>query len=124
MHWWALSGYGYIPDDTRLWTHIWRIALNGHGPDAQLQAVHLTSFMLPGSVSTTSYRSASLYSDRYARAFIQAGLGACVEIYDWTASNLQEHNKITINERCVSDVFDVLRMGLTFISGSFTPFEP
>ncbi|KAF7983435.1 hypothetical protein HWV62_21691 [Athelia sp. TMB] len=94
-----LPGYGYIPDDTPLWTHIWRVALNGHGTDAQLQAVHLKTFMLPGSVSTSSHRSASLYSNRYARAFI-SDFGRCVEVYDWTASNLQQHHKITINESC------------------------
>ncbi|KAF7984644.1 hypothetical protein HWV62_12883 [Athelia sp. TMB] len=93
-----LLGYGYFPEDPSLWAHVWRVTLNGHGVDAQLQAVHLTSFKPPGTVS--SFRSASLYGDRYARGVIYVGVGACVEIYDWTASNLQEHRKTVIRERC------------------------
>ncbi|KAF7984646.1 hypothetical protein HWV62_12887 [Athelia sp. TMB] len=93
-----LLGYGYFPEEPPLWTHIWRVTLNGHGADAHLQPVHLTSFTPPGIL--TSYSSASLCGGRYARGLIYAEVGTCVEIYDWTASNLQEHRKAVINERC------------------------
>ncbi|KAF7983436.1 hypothetical protein HWV62_21693 [Athelia sp. TMB] len=93
-----LPGYDYIPEDPPLWTHIWRVTLNGHGTGAQLQAMHLMSFTPPGDLS--AFRSASLYGDRYTRGLIYPGVGPCVEIYDWTASSSKEHRKTVISERC------------------------
>lgn len=79
--------------------------LKGHGADAHLEATHLTSFTTARSLMC---KNVSLYGLRYARAVIYADLGQCVEIFDWSASNLQELRKTAINEPCVGAVIDGL----------------
>ncbi|KAF7984636.1 hypothetical protein HWV62_12867 [Athelia sp. TMB] len=68
-------------ENTPLRVHIWRVALEGHCANAQLQAVHLTSF-------TT------------ARAVVYK-IHDCVEVYDWSASSIQEHRKAVLYAWCV-----------------------
>lgn len=68
---------------------------------------------------------ASFLSHLYARAFVYANLGNCIEVYDWSKSSLREHHKIAIyNDECVSGVVDDREMSLTVISGLFTTFKP
>ncbi|KZP09878.1 hypothetical protein FIBSPDRAFT_900123 [Athelia psychrophila] len=87
------------PENTPFWTHIWRVALNGHGADAELRAVHLTSFTTPGDIYCMD---ASLHGHLYAKAFTCTSLGSCVEVYDWSTSSLREHRKAVMhnNDRC------------------------
>ncbi|KZP15272.1 hypothetical protein FIBSPDRAFT_85036 [Athelia psychrophila] len=77
-------------DEPPWWTNFWQVKMHGCGSDAELRAIHLTSFTTP---SLFRGMVACLSGQHYARSFRSTGSGRFHEIYMWGETNLHEHRK-------------------------------
>ncbi|KZP34155.1 hypothetical protein FIBSPDRAFT_923713 [Athelia psychrophila] len=86
-------------DATPTWTTFWRVTQHGDGIDAELRAIHLTSFSTPGnSRCTNAYLRDKLYVRR-VEYDVEDDRVYLIEIYAWEESDLHQHEKSVITDK-------------------------
>ncbi|KZP12287.1 hypothetical protein FIBSPDRAFT_936971 [Athelia psychrophila] len=103
----AISQHCTADDDAPpTWTHFWQVTQHGAGIDAELRAIHLTSFNTPGnSVCTDAHLRDKHYLQRVEYHVDYVDL---IEIYAWEESNLHQHKKSVIRDKIGWGVFRLL----------------
>ncbi|KZP26937.1 hypothetical protein FIBSPDRAFT_1040431 [Athelia psychrophila] len=93
----AISQHCTADDDAPpTWAHFWRVTQHGAGMDAELRAVHITSFSTPGnSICTAAHLRDKHYLQRVKYRVDYVDL---IEIYAWEESNLHQHKKSIIKD--------------------------
>ncbi|KZP26933.1 hypothetical protein FIBSPDRAFT_1040427 [Athelia psychrophila] len=94
----AISQHCTADDDAPpTWAHLWRVTQHGAGIDAELRAIHVTSFSTPGnSICTDAHLRDKHYLQRVEYPLDDVDL---IEIYAWGESNLHQHKKSVIKDK-------------------------